>query len=339
MTVAGWLVRSCAGVPPRAVAATAADVAGTCPTCASAWESCASRAASDTEEAGWTIDPALAPTRPARKGGSERYVVLMVRSPKRPESDARPRLTRAQVAALRKAGRVLTEVLDLVCAAAAPGARGVDLDGLAERAIRERGGIPAFRGYRGYPATLCVSPERVVIHGIPTPLALRAGEIVSFDLGVVVRGMHADAARTLMIPGGRTGLGARRSLIAAVEDALAAGLARLRPGASSDELARAIGAAIAAQGAHAVPEVGGHGIGLQLHEDPILPNVPGIVPPTRFEPGHAYAIEPIAVDAAGPLDLDPGDGWTLRALPGRIAAHIEHTVYLRPDGHLEVIAR
>lgn len=233
-----------------------------------------------------------------------------------------------QIARMREAGRLAARALRAVAAAVGPGVTTGELDRLAEAFIRGAGGVPSFKDYRGFPASICTSVNDEVVHGIPGPRVLREGEIVSIDLGVYLHGFHADVART--VPVGQVSPQARR-LIDTAERALARGIAEVRPGATVGDVGWAIQAVIEAAGCSAVREFAGHGIGRQLHEEPQVPNVgrPGTGP--RLVVGMTLAIEPMVTLGSPDVGID-ADGWTVRTRDGSLAAHAEHTVAVTREG-------
>jgi methionyl aminopeptidase len=236
--------------------------------------------------------------------------------------------TPAEVAQMRRAGRVAAEALREVSRAAAPGVTTGALDRLAETVIRDHGGVPSFKGYRGYPASICTSIDDEVVHGIPGPRALREGEILSIDLGVRLGGFHADVAVT--VPVGEVPPEVHR-LIATTRAALDAGVAAARPGATLGDVSWAIQSLVEAAGFSVVRDFAGHGVGRALHEDPQVPNVghPGTGPTLRV--GMTLAVEPM-VNMGGPDVVMDDDGWTVRTRDHSLSAHAEHTVAITAAG-------
>lgn len=236
--------------------------------------------------------------------------------------------TEEGMAAIRRAGRVAASVLREVVRAAAPGVATSELDRLAEARIRDAGGVPSFKNYRGYPASICVSIDDEVVHGIPGERRLREGMIVSVDLGVLLDGFHADVATT--VPIGEVPSEVRR-LLAVTADALTAGIAAARPGGHLGDVGAAIQEVVEAAGFSPVHEFAGHGIGRDLHEDPQVPNVgrrrTGIV----LRPGMTLAIEPMANMGKPDVSVD-GDGWTVRTRDRSRSAHEEHTIGITAGG-------
>lgn len=241
---------------------------------------------------------------------------------------------------LIEAGRRLAAVLEALRAAALPGVATEALDDLAERMIREGGDEPAFLGYtpegarRPYPATLCVSINDEVVHGIPneSPRTLAAGDIVGLDLGLRHEGIIVDAAITVAV--GPTSDESMR-LMRATEEALTAGIAAAKPGASAGDIGHAIQEVIERAGFAVVKDLGGHGVGDRVHEEPFMPNFgrPGAGP--ELVEGMVLALEPIAAAGKGAVILRP-DGYTYATKDGSRSAHFEHTILVEKDGALVV---
>lgn len=236
--------------------------------------------------------------------------------------------TPAQIERMRRAGRALAEVFEQLGRAVVPGARLIDLDALAERLIRDRGGVPTFLGYRGFPGSICVSPNEVVVHGIPDGRELVMGDILSVDVGLSLNGWVADRAHTFAV--GRISREAGR-LMEVTSTALEAAIAQCRPGNRLGDISHAVQTVAEEAGFSVVREYVGHGIGRQMHEDPQLPNYG---PPGRgplLEAGMVLAIEPM-VNAGGYKTRELEDGWTVVTADGSLSAHFEHTVAVTPEG-------
>jgi methionyl aminopeptidase len=238
--------------------------------------------------------------------------------------------TPEQVTKMREAGLVVARTLRTVAAAAGPGVSTAELDALAEQEILRAGATPSFKGYYGYPATICTSVNDEIVHGIPAQgRRLRDGDIISIDCGAIVDGWHGDAAVTV-------GVGAisaeHAALLQACEAALWQGLAQAQPDRRLSDISHAVQASVRGSGGYGiVEEYTGHGIGSAMHMDPPVPNYgrPGRGPHLR--PGMALAIEPmITLGDAETVLLD--DGWTVITADGSWAAHFEHTVAITPDG-------
>jgi methionyl aminopeptidase len=229
---------------------------------------------------------------------------------------------------MRKAGRLVGHTLSVVAAAAQPGVSLLELDKLAERTIRGAGAVPSFLGYHGFPATLCLSPNDGVVHGIPNGYVLKDGDILSIDCGAIVEGYHGDAAVT--IPIGEVDEAGRR-LMATTERAMWAGIAQVRAGNRLSDIGHAVERVASAPGYGVVREYVGHGIGTRMHEEPQVPNYGRPGRGLRLEVGLALAIEPM-VNEGGPETRVLEDGWTVVTRDGSRSAHFEHTVAITPEG-------
>jgi methionyl aminopeptidase len=238
--------------------------------------------------------------------------------------------TPEQIAIMREAGLVVARALEMAVAAAQPGVSTAELDALAEREIRAAGAIPSFKGYHGYPATLCTSVNDEIVHGIPRPdRRLADGDVISIDCGAIVRGWHGDAAVTV---GVGTISAEHTALLGACEAALWQGIAQARAGGRLGDIGHAVEASVGRSGRYGVvEEYTGHGIGTAMHMDPPVPNYGRAGHGPRLRAGMALAIEPMVVlgDAETVL-LD--DGWTVITADGSWAAHFEHTVAITPGG-------
>jgi methionyl aminopeptidase len=229
----------------------------------------------------------------------------------------------AELAKMREAGRLVGEVLTLLSSAVAPGVTTADLDAMAEKTIRAAGAQPAFKGYHGYPATICASVNDEVIHGIPSGRrVLDEGDVISIDVGAVLNGYFGDSAVTL--PVGHISEEAA-TLLRVTEEALYKAIEQARPGNRVSDLGHAVQRHVEAYGFSVVKEFVGHGIGQQMHEEPQVPNYgePGRGP--RLAEGMVLAIEPM-VNAGRAAVKVLGDGWTAVTRDHSLSAHFEHTV-------------
>jgi methionyl aminopeptidase len=238
--------------------------------------------------------------------------------------------TGGQLAVMREAGLVVAHTLRTLAAAVEPGISTADLDAIAEREIRSAGAVPSFKGYHGFPATICTSVNDQIVHGIPSPeVLLAAGDEISIDCGAIVGGWHGDAAVTVGVGPVRAELA---DLLDACERALWQGLARAVAGSRLTDISHAVESSARASGAYGiVQEYVGHGIGSQMHMDPSVPNYgkPGRGP--VLAEGMALAIEPmLLLGRRQTAQLD--DGWTVVSADGSCAAHFEHTVAITADG-------
>jgi methionyl aminopeptidase len=240
----------------------------------------------------------------------------------------------AELQRMREAGRLVGEVLTELAAHVAPGATTADLDALAEKRIVAAGAVPAFKGYHGYPATICASVNEEVVHGIPSRRELVEGDVVSIDLGVLLDGFFGDSAVT--VPVGRVSERAA-DLLRVTEESLHRGIATVRVGGRVSDIGHAVQAHVEQQGFSVVREFVGHGIGASLHEEPQIPNYgkPGSGP--RLTEGMVLAIEPM-VNMGKPAVRLLQDGWTAVTRDGLLSAHFEHTVAVTADGPLVLTA-
>lgn len=224
---------------------------------------------------------------------------------------------------MREAGRIVAGVLDLMEESVAPGVRTIHLDKLADDFIRSRGGIPSFLGYQGFPRSICTSINEVVVHGIPGERVLAEGDIIGVDVGVVLNGYHADAARTYTV-GDKIDQEALR-LMEVTRRSLEKGIFECRVGNFLGDISHAVQTEVEAAGFSVVVQFVGHGIGQSMHEEPQIPNYG---PPRRgpkLAAGMVFALEPMVNQGGFEVEvLD--DGWTVRTRDGRLSAHYEHTV-------------
>jgi len=229
---------------------------------------------------------------------------------------------------MARACRIVVDTLDALEAAAEPGVTTKEMDRIAREHIEKAGARPAFLGYRGYPATLCISVNEEVVHGIPGPRKLRDGDVVGLDLGCIVEGFFGDAARTVAV--GQANAEARR-LMTVTREALFAGIDACRPGKRVGDIGHAVQTHAESCGYSVVREFVGHGIGTSLHEEPQVPNYG---PPGRRErlvPGMCLAIEPM-VNAGQPEVEVLADGWTAVTRDRSLSAHFELSVAVTPFG-------
>jgi methionyl aminopeptidase len=236
--------------------------------------------------------------------------------------------TPTQIEKMERAGRVLAEVISELGQAVVPGVTLRELDEMADRSIRLRGAIPSFLGYRGFPASICASPNDVVVHGIPDDRELKEGDIFSADFGLILDGWHADSAYTFAV--GEVPGEASRLLEVTVES-LHAGIALCRPGQRLGDVGHAIEAVVHGAGFSVVREFVGHGIGRSLHEDPQVPNFGPAGRGPVLEEGWVLAIEPM-VNMGGWRTRVLDDGWTVVTADHSLSAHFEHTVAVTADG-------
>lgn len=230
---------------------------------------------------------------------------------------------------MRRAGKIVREVLELVRSHVQPGATTLDLEKAAEARLKELGVKAAFKGYHGYPCVLCTSVNSEVVHGIPSAnRVLKQGDIVSVDFGVVVDGYYGDSAIT--VPVGAIDANAAR-LLKTTEESLKAAIAAVRPGATLGDVGAAVQGVVEREGFSVVRDFVGHGIGSQMHEDPQVPNFGKAGQGMKLKPGMVIAIEPM-VNAGRPDVMVLEDGWTAVAKDGSMSAHFEHTVAVTANG-------
>jgi methionyl aminopeptidase len=252
----------------------------------------------------------------------------------RPQLDIQLK-TPEQIDRMRAAGLVVAAALAAVREAVAPGVSTADLDRIAESVIRDAGAVPSFKGYHGYPASICSSVNEQIVHAIPSPSqVLVEGDLISIDCGAVLDGWHGDAAITVGVGEVRPEL-LRMAQVA--EDAMWAGIAAAARGAASGrgrltDISYAVERAVRAGGRYGIVDgYGGHGIGTEMHQDPHVLNLgrPGRGP--RLVPGMALAIEPM-ITMGSPKTAELADGWTVVTRDGSVAAHVEHSMALLADG-------
>lgn len=238
-----------------------------------------------------------------------------------------------EIAIMRRAGHIVAETLALLQQKIKPGVTTAELDAIAENAASHRGAIPSFKGYRGYPASVCVSINEEVVHGIPSnQRVLHEGDIVSLDYGVIYQGYQGDAAVT--VPVGRV-LPVAQSLIEVTRNALQAGIAEARKGKRIGDISWAVQSYVEARGFSVVRQYVGHGIGRQMHEEPQVPNFgqPGRGTPLRA--GMTFALEPMVNVGTYLTEVLP-DGWTVITADHSLSAHFEHTVAVT-EGEPEIL--
>lgn len=237
--------------------------------------------------------------------------------------------SRREFAKMEKAGATVAAVHAAVREAAAPGVSLLELEEISARIISERGCIPSFLNYHGtYPATLCLSPNDVIVHGIPSDYRLEEGDILSVDAGAIFEGFHGDAAFTMGI--GEISSEATQ-LVEATEEAMWAGVRQVRHGNRLGDIGAAVASIGSKNGYGVVEEYVGHGIGRQMHEEPQVPNYGKPGSGLKLRKGMALCIEPMFNIGERHTKVD-SDGWTVRTADGSLSAHWEHTVAITPDG-------
>jgi methionyl aminopeptidase len=238
------------------------------------------------------------------------------------------RKTPQQVDQMAVAGDILVRCLKMLESKTRAGTTTLELDEAAERFIRSQGAEPAFKGYRGFPGSICASPNSMVVHGIPDETPLERGDVLSIDVGVIKDGWVADAAMT--VPVGPITPEAEK-LLEVTEGALFVGIEQARPGNHLGDIGHAIQHHVEAEGLAIIRTLVGHGIGREMHEEPQVPNFGEAGRGPELEEGMVLAIEPM-VNAGGPLVRMGDDGWAVYSEDDSLAAHFEFTVAITPEG-------
>jgi methionyl aminopeptidase len=235
--------------------------------------------------------------------------------------------TDEEIELMRASSRVLVSTLHLIESMLEPGVKTIDLDRAAEDFIRSHGSVPSFKGYRGFPASICTSVNSQVVHGIPGNRVLEEGDIVSVDVGVLKGGYHSDAASTFPVG---TVSPAAVDLMETTRRALAAGIGQAREGNTIADISAAVQATVESEGFSVVRDLVGHGIGREMHESPQVPNFvsPGATP--ELMSGMTLAIEPMVNQGGYAVEV-MNDRWTVVSRDGSLSAHFEHTVVVRSD--------
>ena len=236
------------------------------------------------------------------------------------------RKSAAEIEGMALAGELVHETLTLCAEVLEPGLTMLELDRIAEEHIRSKGGVPTSKGYKGFPAALCLSPNSMVVHGIPTGYRAQEGDLISVDLGVTLGGLVADSAVTL--PVGQIDDAAQR-LLDVCQDALAAGIAEAQVGNHLSDISHAVQAVVEEAGFSVVRSLVGHGVGRFYHEDPQIPNFGPAGRGPVLQEGMTLAIEPMIT--AGAPDVHEDD-WSISSVDDSLAAHFEHTVAVTADG-------
>ena len=233
-----------------------------------------------------------------------------------------------EIEIMRRSGKITSKTLSMLIESAKPGISTRELDKLAEKSIRSMGGIPTFKGYHGYPASICASVNEEVVHGIPSPRILREGDLLSIDIGTTFEGYVSDSAVTLAI--GNVDAESQR-LLRVTQECLMLGIAQMQKGNHLSDIGHAVQAHAEEHGFGVVRDLVGHGVGRKMHEDPQVPNYgvrgQGLV----LRPGLVLAIEPMIT--AGDYQVRTlADGWTVITEDGTRAAHFEHTIAVTEEG-------
>ena len=242
-----------------------------------------------------------------------------------------------EVDKMRKAGRIVAGTIQRVLASVRAGVTTADLDRVAEAYIVEAGAVPSFKGYKGFPASICVSIDNEIVHGIPSPKrVVKEGSLLSLDFGAIWEGFHGDSAVTVIV--GEPPSSEVEKLVRVTEEALSAGIAQIRPGGRLSDISNAVQQVAEGAGFQVVREYVGHGIGRSMHEDPQIPNYgpPGRGP--ELKPGLVIAVEPM-VNLGGWETRVLADDWTVVTTDWSLSAHFEHTIAITEDGHEVLTAR
>jgi methionyl aminopeptidase len=238
------------------------------------------------------------------------------------------RKSQAEIEKMARAGKVVRGCLDLLAQEIRPGITTKELDRLAEKFIRAKGGVPTFKGYRGFPGSICASPNDMVVHGIPGRARLREGDILGVDVGVTMEGYIADAAATFAV--GEVSDTAR-DLLRVTEESLFRGIAQCQVGNRVGDISHAVQTHAEAHGLSVVQSMVGHGVGRDMHEDPQVPNFGPAGQGPELRDGMVLAIEPMI--NVGGFEVEMGDdSWAIYTKDGSLSAHFEHTVAITKKG-------
>lgn len=227
-----------------------------------------------------------------------------------------------EIELMRRAGQIVATVLEKLKSEVRPGITTQDLDNIALKEVTRLGGIPSFKGYRGYPANICVSINEEIVHGIPDQRVLKVGDVVSIDFGAIYKGFQGDAALTVGV--GKLDAKADK-LLTTTEGALKAGIDASRTGARLGDVSHAIQEYVESRGFAVIREYTGHGIGRDMHEDPQIPNFGNIGQGPVLKTGMTFALEPMVTTGDWRTKV-AGNHWTVSTLDGSLAAHYEHTI-------------
>ena len=236
--------------------------------------------------------------------------------------------SRSEIEKMRKSNAIVAVILEELRKKIRPGVKTIELDRLSEELALKKGARPAFKGYRGYPYSLCASVNSEVVHGMPSDKELKEGDIVSLDFGILNDGYYGDAAVT--VPVGEITPAAKR-LLRVTEEALYRGIAEVKAGNRIGDVSAAIQGHVEASGYSVVRDLVGHGIGKSLHEDPQVPNYGSSGRGVELKPGMVFAIEPMVNEGSYRVEI-LRDGWTVVTADGKLSAHFEHSVAITENG-------
>ena len=239
------------------------------------------------------------------------------------------RKSASELEAMREGGRITAACLEMLTENVRPGITTRELDRMAEDFIRSHGGKPEFKGYQGFPASICASPNAMIVHGIPGPYRLKAGDIISLDVGVRYKGFVTDSATTVAVGEVSEDV---EGLLKTTRQCLVEATEQVQVGKRLGDIGHAIQALAESRGYGVVRDLVSHGVGRKMHEDPQIPNYgrPGIGP--RLLPGMTFAIEPMITLGDYNIRLSERDGWSIYTADGSLAAHFEHTVAVTENG-------
>ena len=236
--------------------------------------------------------------------------------------------SRQEIEKMRKSNALVAAILEELKKKIRPGVRTIELDRLSEEMALKKGARPAFKGYRGYPYSLCTSVNSEVVHGMPSERELKEGDIVSLDFGILNDGYYGGAGVTLPVGGIPP---AARTLLTVTEQALYRGISEVKAGNRIGDISAAIQGHVEAAGFSVVRDLVGHGIGKSLHEDPQVPNYGSSGRGIELKPGMVFAIEPMVNEGTYRVDI-LRDGWTVVTADGKLSAHFEHSVAITENG-------
>lgn len=239
------------------------------------------------------------------------------------------RKSKGELEAMREGGKITAGCLAALARAVEPGVTTAELDELADSFIRERGGKPEFKGYQGFPRSICTSPNAMIVHGIPGDYTLQEGDIVSIDAGTRFEGFVSDSAVTVRVGSVSEEV---ESLLRTTKECLAAATEQMRSGNKLGDVGHAIQSIAEGRGYGVIRDLVSHGVGRQMHEEPQIPNYGKPGTGTRLLSGMTFAIEPMISLGTYEIVLDEEDGWSIYTADGSMAAHYEHTIAVTDDG-------
>ena len=239
------------------------------------------------------------------------------------------RKSQAELETMREGGRITAACLRMLAGNVRAGVTTKELDALAKEFILSRGGTPEFKGYQGFPASICASPNAMIVHGIPGPYRLKEGDVISLDVGVRYEGFVTDSAVTVAV--GEVPEETER-LLETTRRCLEASIEQARPGKRLGDIGHAIQALAESRGYGVVRDLVSHGVGRKMHEDPQIPNYGQPGTGARLLPGMSFAIEPMITLGSYDIRISEWDGWSIYTADGSLAAHFEHTVAITEDG-------